>query len=107
MAARLAQGADRAVAQVIATSENEEELYRHVLAAIGAALDCKLGAAWEQDGTGALACVETWCADGFAAERFVAVTRSLRFLPGEGLPGRVVAAGEPAWIVDLADDPNF
>ena len=107
MAAPLAQGADRAVAHVIASSEDEEGLYAQVLAAMGTALDYKLGAAWEHDAAGALACAETWYAAGFAGADFVAVTRSFHFAPGEGLPGRVVASGEPAWIVDIADDPNF
>jgi PAS domain S-box-containing protein len=104
--APLAHGADRAVAQVIASSDDEESLYADVLAAIGRALDCKLGAAWEEEGDG-FVCAETWCAPGFAASEFLAVTRSIRLSPGEGLPGRVIATAEPAWIVDIADDPNF
>ena len=104
----LAQRADRAVAHVIATTEDDERLYANVLAAMAAALDCRLGAAWEGEPDGdKLVCVETWCAPGFPGEEFANVTRTLKFDAGIGLPGRVWASGEPAWIVDLADDPNF
>jgi PAS domain S-box-containing protein len=108
MTGRQSQRADRAVANVIATTEDEEQLYSEALAAIGAALDCVIGAAWEEDeAAGRLGCVETWCAPGFPGEEFAALTRSISLEPGRGLPGRVWSSGKPAWIVDLADDPNY
>src|SRR5439155_9115434 len=99
MAAPLAQGADRAVAHVIASSEDEEGLYAQVLAAMGTALDCKLGAAWEHDTTGTLVCAETWYAPGFAGADFVEVTRGFRYAHGAGLTGLVGTIGAPVWIV--------
>ena len=108
LAGRLAQRADRAVAHVIATTDDEDRLYAEVLAAMGEALDCTLGAAWEEDAAAdLLACSAVWCAPGTASDAFVAVTKSLVFERGRGLPGRVWGTGQPAWIVDLADDPNF
>ncbi|HEX6713123.1 MAG TPA: PAS domain S-box protein [Thermoleophilaceae bacterium] len=108
MAAPLAMLADRAVAHVMAVTDDEELLFAGVLEAMGKALACRFGAVWEPEPDGArIACVETWCADGFDAEQFDAATRTYRFEPGTGLPGRVWAAGHPEWIVDLADDPNF
>ena len=95
------------MARVIAGSGDEERIYAQVLAAMGDALDCTLGAAWELGPDGRLACVATWWAPGFDGERFAHVTESFVLESGEGLPGRVVASAEPAWIVDLADDPNF
>ena len=38
---------------------------------------------------------------------FCEKTREMSFRPGVGLPGRVLADGEPAWIVDVTEDPNF
>jgi PAS domain S-box-containing protein len=104
----LARRADRAVAHVIATTGDEDLLYGQVLEAMGNELACRVGAAWEEDpGDGRLACVELWSAPGFDAAEFAVVTRKARFERGRGLPGRVWASGEPLWIVDLADDPNF
>ena len=108
MTAPLAQGADRVVAHVIATTDDEESLYSEALAAIAGSLACQFGAVWEATADGdAITCVETWCAPGFHADEFAAITRSYRFRAGTGLPGRVWATGEPAWIVDLADDRNY
>jgi signal transduction histidine kinase len=38
---------------------------------------------------------------------FRAVTERTHFRAGEGLPGRVLTSGEPAWIPDVARDTNF
>ena len=35
------------------------------------------------------------------------ITERTRFRIGEGLPGRILATGEPAWIEDLEKDTNF
>ena len=43
--------------------------------------------------------------DRYAALR--AATQDMRFAPGEGLPGRILAAGRPQWIADVDQDPNF
>jgi diguanylate cyclase (GGDEF)-like protein len=40
-------------------------------------------------------------------EPFRRATEATRFPPGLGLPGRVLAAGAPAWIINVVDDPNF
>lgn len=40
-------------------------------------------------------------------ETFRKVTEVTPFEPGIGLPGRVLASGKPAWIVDVTQDPNF
>ena len=40
-------------------------------------------------------------------ETFRSVTEATRFASGVGLPGRVLASGEPAWIFDVTKDPNF
>jgi signal transduction histidine kinase/CheY-like chemotaxis protein len=38
---------------------------------------------------------------------FQEVTERTHFLVGEGLPGRILKSGEPAWITNVQTDPNF
>jgi len=46
-------------------------------------------------------------ADGKGFTAFQQVTEKTSFEAGVGLPGRVLASGEPAWIVDVTKDANF
>jgi diguanylate cyclase (GGDEF)-like protein len=46
-------------------------------------------------------------ADANDQGRFQDASRQLSFASGIGLPGRVLASGVPAWIPDLASDPNW
>ena len=97
------------MARSLAETLDPQEALERALAAIGEGLGWRLGAAWEpQPGNpGALVCVETWCAEGVDDAEFVSVSRGLALEPGEGLPGRVWATGEAAWIADVQSDPNF
>ena len=55
-----------------------------------------------------LASSALWHLEGRAdRSAFVATTDRTRFAVGQGLPGRVMATRQPAWIADIADDPNF
>jgi PAS domain S-box-containing protein len=100
--------ADLAVARILAQSDVEESLYRRLLAAIGESLGWDFGAWWEVTADGvALACIETWRSGALHDRAFGSLTRRTRFARGVGLPGRVWATGEPAWILDVAEDPNF
>jgi PAS domain S-box-containing protein len=96
---------EHAVARVLAGACDEATAYPRLLAAIGESLGWDAGALWtapDGDG-GALRCVETWQ----GPEPFEQTSRNMALAPGEGLPGRVWASGEPAWIVDVCADPNF
>jgi PAS domain S-box-containing protein len=94
---------EHAVARVLAEASDEQAAYPRLLAAIGESLGWDVGAVWTSPQGEGLRCVETWQGTGPFAE----TCRSLALAPGEGLPGRVWASGEPAWIVDVGDDPTL
>jgi PAS domain S-box-containing protein len=100
---------EHAVARSLAETADPRDAYARVLAAIGESLGWRLGAVWEPapDRPEALHCAETWHAAGIDAADFETVSRRTSFAPGEGLPGRVWQAGEPAWIADVTADDNF
>ena len=57
---------------------------------------------------GVMSPTTVWCLDD--ADRYKAFqvqTEEMSFQVGEGLPGRVAATGQPAWITDVGFDTNF
>ena len=46
-------------------------------------------------------------ADSERFRSFRQVTERTCFMPGEGMVGRVLASGKPAWIEDVTKDPGF
>jgi PAS domain S-box-containing protein len=101
------QRVEHAVARILAETDRPVEVYAAVLEAIGSSLGWQLGAVWESGpGDAMLRCVRTWHAEGGASE-FEALSERTILSPGEGLPGRVLVSGEPAWIVDVLQDKNF
>jgi PAS domain S-box-containing protein len=103
------QRTEHAVARILAETDHPVDAYAAVLQAIGTSLGWELGAVWEVDpDDGKLRCVRTWHAgDAFGAREFEALSERLVLESGEGLPGRVVANGEPAWVMDTNVDANF
>ncbi len=86
---------------MLAESDGEAAAYPRLLAAVGESLGWDAGGVWTPADAGdpTLRCVQTWQ----APERFERISLA----PGEGLPGRVCANGEPAWIADVSADANF
>ena len=100
--------ADYGVARVMARSATLEEAVPGILRNVCEALEWDLGELWVVDAPNrALRCLEVWHTPELQVPEFVGATRHVRFAPGVGLPGRVWAAGEPAWISDVVKDPNF
>jgi PAS domain S-box-containing protein len=99
---------DYEIVRILAESSTLAEATPKVLEAIGGSLGWDLGAIWQVDSNGELLnCVDTWEAPGVDVEDFKALSKRISFAPGVGLPGRVWASGEPAWIVDVTQDANF
>ena len=101
------QRVEHAVARILAEMDSPVEVYAAVLEVLGGSLGWELGAVWEvgrEDDR--LRCVRTWHA-GEGAPEFEALSEAIVLGAGEGLPGRVLASGEPVWIVDAPADANF
>ena len=97
-----------AVTSILVQTESITEAHKHILQAICQSLNWNIGAIWEIDHQAqVLRCVEIWHQPELSLDAFIAQTHGLTFAPGVGLPGRVWKQGEPAWIVDVAQDTNF
>jgi len=48
-----------------------------------------------------------YLADQRNFQTFREITENTPLNLGEGLPGRVLSSGKPAWIIDVTQDPNF
>ncbi len=95
-------------AHALASSATLAEGLPRTLGAVCQALGWEYGALWNVDNAAnVLRCAATWSLPSLSFETFVEASRSLSFAPGVGLPGRVWASGEPAWIPDVLQDTNF
>jgi PAS domain S-box-containing protein len=98
---------EHAVARILAETDRPVEVYEATLEAIGRALGWPVGAVWELDeADGRLRCMRRWQA-AERADEFQAVSERLALAPGEGLPGRVLSSGTPAWVMDAPHEANF
>jgi PAS domain S-box-containing protein len=100
-------GIELSVARALAEAADAETTYERVLAEIGTGLGWELGAVWEVSAGDGLRCVALWQASEADTREFRSLSERITLARGEGLPGRVWASGEPAWIVDVGADANF
>jgi DNA-binding CsgD family transcriptional regulator len=79
-----------------------------LLRKMATALDFPTGAMWTWDEReGELVCRAVWSRPDFDAPDWEASTKALRFLPGEGLPGRAWTTLQPVFSPDVSTDPRF
>lgn len=101
-------GAQLATTRILAESPTLAEATQKILQAVCESLEWDLGELWRVDWQAqVLRCVDMWYTPSLAGTDFVAATRQLTFPPEVGLPGRVWASGEPAWMPNLVEDANF
>ena len=98
----------------IADAANEarapEDVLTFALDEVCAYMDWPIGHAYvERDvGSGVLVSAGLWHLDEpDSMVNFREITRKTSFSSGVGLPGRVFDTGEPVWIQDVNEDPNF
>jgi len=106
--AQTRQAAQLAVSQVLAESATLSDAAPRLLQAVCDSVGWELGEIWRVDREANVLRNEAiWHVSSVNAEEFVEISRKMTFAPGVGLPGRVWARGEPAWILDVVKDPNF
>ena len=100
--------AQYAVTRVLAESLTLQDASAKILQSICESLEWELGIFWIADQhANVLRCIDVWNVPGIRVAEFVAISRERTFLSGIGLPGRVWANGQPAWIPDVVKDTNF
>src|SRR5206468_3545297 len=90
----------------LAEAASLKEATPKILQAICHTTGWETGALWRLDAQ-QLRCVDTWHVPSISIPQFEAATRARVFSKGVGLPGRIWAQGEPAWINDVTRDKNF
>ncbi len=100
--------AEFATARVLAESGPLAQSTARILEAICTTLGWEHGALWQVDRTAnRLRYLESWHLPSSSFPEFEALSRSTVFAPGVGLPGRVWADAQPAFIADVVRDGNF
>ena len=93
---------------VLAQGGALSEVAPRVLEAIADSLGWQYAGLWVVDWNEELVRQAAWWTmPGVALPAFAPLSEGHAFRLGEGIPGRVVASGEPVWIPDIAQDSNF
>jgi PAS domain S-box-containing protein len=103
------QAIQLAISQVLMESQTVEQAGRQILQSVGHLADWDVGLIWLLDARQqALRCATVWeKTTKPALENFLHHSLVTPFSSGVGLPGRVLASGEPAWITNVVKDDNF
>ncbi|MFA5861258.1 MAG: ATP-binding protein, partial [Candidatus Thermoplasmatota archaeon] len=97
-----------AAVRVLAAAETEAEAVTDLMGSVCRALEWRLGAVWILDEPAdVLRCIGTWRANQTEPSAFEDATRARTFQRGVGLPGRVWASGEAAWVEDVNAETDF
>lgn len=96
------------VASLLAGSWTLEEASSAILQTIASTGDWIYAGLWVHDeAIGRLRCCGFWHAANPLLEKFGQFAAGIQFGIGEGLPGRVWKANEPAWIPNVVKDKQF
>jgi PAS domain S-box-containing protein len=103
------QAIQLAISQVLMESQTVEQAGRQILQSVGQLAEWEVGLIWLLDARQqALRCATVWeKTTKPALEDFVQHSLATEFSSGVGLPGRVLASGEPNWITNVVKDDNF
>jgi PAS domain S-box-containing protein len=102
------QAVQHAATRMLADARSLEAAAPEILRLIGEGLGWDTAAYWSLDrDAGVLRCLGVWHRPTAKLEIFKAVTLGRTFPKGVGLPGRVWATGDPVWLANAAEDPEF
>lgn len=103
------QAIQLAISQVLMESETVEQAGTQILQSVGHLADWEVGLIWLLDARRqVLRCAVVWeKSTKPALESFLRHSLVTTFSSGIGLPGRVLASGEPCWITNVVKDDNF
>ena len=101
--------AQHAVTRALAESASIVNASQKILQAICDALEWDVGGLWlvNPKRTSSLYCVDIYHPPQREVGEFKAASKQACFHRGIGLPGYVLATGQPHWISDVTCDPNF
>ena len=97
----------QSVAQAANEARSPDQAILHCLAQVCALTGWPVGHAYLED-EGHVCGTTLWhLEDPERFHAFRSATEKTRFPAGVGLPGTVLATGDPVWVVDISSDPNF
>jgi PAS domain S-box-containing protein len=97
-----------AVTRILSESNDLAECGRNILQAACDNLDWEVGAIWKVDHSAqVIRNLEICHATSKSTPDFDRLTKGLVFEKGEGLPGSIWATGEPVWVDNIINDPNY
>ena len=100
--------AQHTVTQILAEAATLQDATPKILETVCEFLNWDFGALWSLDRQAVvLRCVEVWHKQTVEVREFEAASRERTFASGVGLPGRVWASREPAYIPDVIHDEKF
>ncbi|GAA3166154.1 hypothetical protein GCM10010466_66170 [Planomonospora alba] len=103
---QLLRDVQHAVVRALAEAASADQAACGVIGAIAGSLGWACGEYWQADPQGArLTRTGSWTRPGLDLSAFTG-REPAAFRPGEGLPGRVAAAGRALWIRDLRAEPE-
>jgi two-component system sensor histidine kinase/response regulator len=99
---------EHVAARALLEATTIDEAAAGILQSVCETLGWAHGAMWVVDrSTETLRCARIWNPPSVHLPEFGKISRDTTFVRGVGLPGRVWATGEPAWIPDVTLDLNF
>lgn len=97
-----------AVTQILAETGEFIESAQRILKAACDTIDWEVGALWKVDRQKeVLRCVDICHATAMKTPEFDRLTQTTTFAVGKGLPGRIWASMQPAWIDNVVEDANL